>query len=249
MANYYETFFTDGGVRPKKVLDYPSDYRGEEAICLCCTQLPDPKEQKIRVKAWAEALPGLKELRRIRFATRFPEALLAPLSRCTSLEEVNIKWSGLRSIAPLRKLQNLTALHIGSSPSIADLPVLAELKGLRLLSLENIRAARDLSWLAGMPQLEQLAIDGSEWSTQKVDSLAPLGSLPRLERLNTFNTQVTDKESLHVLEGMPILRIYETGWLWPKGMLRGLAQARPDLWVNGQRWPDWQDFEERMASK
>ena len=97
-----------------------------------------------------------------------------------------------------------------------------------------------------MGQLEELLLDGSMWGTQRVESLEPLIRLRKLRRLSICNTSVNDRKSLMDLVSIPSLEVFDTHWRWPKGALRKLTEARPDLWVNGQRGPGWQESEDRI---
>ena len=231
---------------PDDLLRDPADYQGQEAICISCTQLPDESEQKRLVRTWAVALPTLTNLRRIHFTSRFPNSLLAPLCRVTWLEELSIKWSGLKDIGPIQNLVNLKALDIGSSPSVANPEIIGKLQQLKRLNIENIRAVYDLGWIADMAQLDQLGLQGSNWTVQNVHSIAPLKKLPTLSRLFLVGTKVKDRRSLMDIAEMPSLQVFDTTWNWPKGALRQLVDARPDLWVNGQRGPEWQELEDRV---
>jgi len=239
-------FFTHARFTPDDLLRDPADYQGQEAICISCTQLADESEQKRLVRAWAVALPTLANLRRVHFTSRFPNSLLAPLCRMTWLEELSIKWSGLKDIGPIQNLVNLKALDIGSSPSISNPETIGKLAQLKRLRIENVRAVYDLGWIGDMPQLDQLGVEGSMWSVQKVEAITPLKRLAALNRLSMVGAKIKDRRSLMDIAEMPSLQVFDTTWNWPKGALRRLVDARPDLWVNGQRGPEWQDLEDRV---
>jgi hypothetical protein len=228
-----------------RCMSSPEEYGGQEEIAIACTQLADSREQGRLVKAWSEALPTMTRVRRIGFRSHFPRRLFDAVCSVPNLEALYIKWSNLQSLAPIVRAKKLQSFHLGSSPSVIDPESLRGLKNLRYLWLENIPALYDLEWIAEMTQLEELNLCGGVGSTQRIASLRPLVRLSKLHKLSLNGARVADKTSIMALAELPNLADAEVFWYWPKGVVKRLAQARPDMIVNDQRWPDWQDMDER----
>lgn len=125
-------------------------------------------------------------------------------------------------LTPLRRLPNLTSLHL-SKARVANLDVIAELGSLRWLTLDEceinnlaavgkLRGLRKLSLtknqfrslepLASLANLEELNLSGNE-----LRSLAPLGALPTLRTLELSRATFDSLEPLRNLPKLEKLRL------------------------------------------
>lgn len=209
----------------------PEDFSGGEHLALSCTQTSlSAKDQKALVQAWCEALPTLKSVRVVWFFSRVPQNLFEAACQMPGLRQLYIKWSGIASLMPLAAVSRLTHLHLGSSPSAAPLTVFEQLPHLQALSLENIRAAADLSFVQALPGLRSLAIAGDRNSIKHLPlkSLAPLAALQKLEELSLSVVRLEDP-SLAVLSRLPRLHTLwlSNQFLYPE--VARLAGLRPDI--------------------
>src|SRR5690606_11206223 len=117
---------------------------------------------------------------------------------------LHIGWGGAKSLEPIANCRKLTSLGIDSTPSLTGLAVLRTLKNLRVLRLENIKEAQDLSFVSDIEGLTEFGICGSMWTDQKVDSLWPVAKLQQLETLHLMATRVLC-DGLAPIHGMPKL--------------------------------------------
>jgi hypothetical protein len=79
---------------------------------------------------------------------------------------------------------------------------------LRWLGLANIKRISRLDPIAKLHGLEGLGVDGSVWTTQRVETLAPIGQLSGLRFLSITNLRAADK----TLRPLFALRKLETFW-------------------------------------
>lgn len=179
---------------PPTVRD-PEEYQGGERLALACTQTNLPAgQQKALVEQWCRLLPTLSGVRILWFNSKVTQPLFEAACAMPNLQGLYVKWSSIDSLAPLRGLQQLTHLHVGGAPSAEGLHYLSELPALIDLEIHNVRAAADLSFLAGLPQLRSLGLagDGNSSKALRIQSLAPLRHLQQLERLSLTVATVED---------------------------------------------------------
>lgn len=94
---------------------------------------------------------------------------VAPLSRMTNLEYLDLSNSKIDDISPLYGLHNLKSLNI-SNTKVADLTTLASNKNLRELNIENTKV-ESLNPLHEINSLTKIYADGSHVSTDEVVEL------------------------------------------------------------------------------
>jgi hypothetical protein len=145
-----------------------------------------------------------------------------------NIEGLYIKWGGVKDLSHLKKLEKLKFFHLGSSPSVESIDVFQEEAQLIVLQLENIKKIRDLSPLGSLNQLEGLAIEGSMWTTQIVDSLWPLSNLQNLRYIFLANLRTLDKTLKPLIEIKTLMNI-RTSFRWPKSEFKMLRDALPEL--------------------
>lgn len=144
------------------------------------------------------------------------------------IEALWLKWSGIKSLESLLKLNKLQSLHIGSSTQLESITPLEHLKQLKWLELENIRKIQDLSPLGECAQLVGLGVGGSMWATQRVDSLGPLSKLTGLKYLSIANLRSADR-SLKPLHGLHNLECLHTAKWWARPEMEELKRINPRL--------------------
>ncbi len=112
---------------------------------------------------------------------------------CEMIDVVYLGFKGLRTttLSPLQNLPRLRRLKLWWVQKLVDLSPLATLP-LDVLTLDDIRYANDLQPLGDMPSLQSLLISGGMNGTQKIDTLAPLATMPALRELQIIATAVTE---------------------------------------------------------
>jgi hypothetical protein len=220
---------------PKSIRD-PDEFRGEDVLAIACTQLGDTALQRRLVRAWVSLLPTLKDVRFLWLRSRVPQGLFDAACRMPGLEGLYIKWSGIKDLTPLRGARGLRYLRLGSSTQITDERPLWDLQQLVVLEVENIPVVRELDGIVALEGLEQLAVEGSIWTTQHVKSLAPLGTLGRLRHLGLTNLRAREPSSLRVLGQLRQLVHLRLAQWWSPGDMADLASALPH-WKYGTTPP------------
>lgn len=97
-----------------------------------------------------------------------------------------------------------------------------------MLHIENFKRIQDLAPLSELTLLEGLAVEGSIWTTQIVESLHPLGGLKKLRYLYLSNLKSLDNTLLPLLELIQLENLV-VGYNWPKNELRLLKENLPKL--------------------
>jgi hypothetical protein len=143
------------------------------------------------------------------------------------LEGLYVKWSGIKDLTPLRGAKALRYLRLGSSTQVTDGRPLWDLDQLVVLEIENMPVVRELSGIEALDRLEQLAVEGSVWTTQQIESLTPLGTLGRLRHLGLANLRVREPSSLRALGQLRQLVHLRLAQWWPPGDMAYLARALP----------------------
>lgn len=129
-----------------------------------------------------------------------------------NLEGLEIKWSNLKNLDPIRNLQNLQYLFIGSSTKVESIEPLAALSELKVLDLENFKLISDFSPLLALPGLASLAVTGSMWSKQDVGALEPFG---RMTWLRSLHIDTSHLDSIRLLANLKQLEVLGIGGRLP----------------------------------
>lgn len=209
-------------------ITYFEDYKPSETLVLEITQLDvgSYRQNKI-VDQWCAELPNLEEVKCLWFVSRVNQKMFDAACQVPNLEGLFIKWSGIKNIGALRISNKLQHLHLGSSSQVESIEVLGDLDGLVTLDLEQLNRISDFSVLSKFNALEGLGIDGSIWTTQKIDSLKPLTNLHNLKYLTVTNTRIKDK-SFDPLLGLTELVRFNSSWNYPEAEFEKL-KALPKL--------------------
>ncbi len=164
------------------------------------------------------------------FGLSVNEAELAQL--CAQVDVAYLGFKGLRTttIAPLARIKRLRRLQLWWVQKLADLSPLAGLP-LDALVLDDLRYCNDIAVLAQMPTLQALTISGGMNTTQVIETLEPLTTLPDLRELRLVALKLAD-DSLR-----PLVRCKALTDLWLPNTLdvseyAYLAAMRPDIRAN-----------------
>ena len=152
-----------GGFSPLCIIKEVKDYKGEDRICIACTQLDylgyNEREQKRILNEWIDLLrTDTKLLSALHFNSRVPQSLFNAACSQENLEELRFKWGPYKDISALDNLKKLQFLYIGTGASVQDISVLGKLKNLIVLLIENFKRIEDYDDLATLDKLEQLVI-------------------------------------------------------------------------------------------
>ncbi|MBL4845864.1 MAG: hypothetical protein JKY65_10080 [Planctomycetes bacterium] len=133
-------------------------------------------------------------------ASLLPSAL-AKLTRLKTLPAIDIL--GLGDLSPLAQLSELESLDLRGSGAVdEDLAGLTPLPSLNHVNVTNLYRVKDLSWLAGSPQLEVLEADATQ-----VSDLSSLSGLTHLRELRLSGTPVESVEWLRPFERLELLTL------------------------------------------
>jgi len=225
----YWYYRPDEGFPPAPVFQLDPSFQGR-ALSLAgvpgSPALSDYQAKKI-IRGWADILPALHNVEMLWVAPKVNQSLFDAISSMPNLRGLDLKHSSIKTIRS-DALQGLRFLHLGSSPGLLSIEPLSQIRSLEWLDTENLKRITDFSPLSNLTSLVGLGIDGSMWTTQRVDSLLPLVSLTRLRYVSLINTRVADKSlrPLHQLKELQTLRM--ANW-WPATEVDALRQALPHL--------------------
>jgi hypothetical protein len=195
---------------PPPVVVRPEEISGLDRLCVACTQTGlSPTEQRRLVNSWCELLPTLTHIRFLWLSSRVPQQLFDAACRVPGLLGLWVKWSAITSLQAAIGATTLRYFHLGSSAKLQSIEPLSQIMNLLWLDLENLRHIQDLTPLITLKQLEGLSIEGSMWTTQRVRTLSPLGSLHRLRFLSLANLKADDRtlQPLFPLTNLEVLRL------------------------------------------
>src|SRR5689334_9681017 len=125
------------------VLTEASEYEGQSAIAVACTQLGSrytPARARRIVDEWIELLGLPLPLADLQFTTRTPKRLFAALSGQPQLIRLGVKWSDYADLSPIGAMTHLRSLELRGASAVTDLGPLASLDGLAVLALEGFRS-------------------------------------------------------------------------------------------------------------
>jgi hypothetical protein len=215
----------------------PDEFKGGDVLSLACTQTSLPAaEQRKLVKAWCTLLPQL-QLKTLLFTSKVSQELFDAATQIERLHALSIKWSSIKSISSVTHCKSLTALDIGSSPSMKGLELLAQLPRLRSLCVENVKEAQSLSFAANLAGLEEFGASGSMWTDLKIDSLWPLEDMQNLELLWLTGVKVS-RDGLLPLHGLRKLKTLHCAYTFRASEFSALRSAVPSLEFGSPFEPD-----------
>ena len=228
-----------------------SEYNGEKALTINCTQLGDSftpeyktaKEKNRVVQEWCDFLQkNTTAFTELTFGTRMPQKLFDAVCAQKNLKKLHIKWGVYPDISKLENLQELEYLHIGSGRSVSSLEPISKLENLVALSIENFQKINDYTPLANLKHLESLALEGDFAAPKilKVQSLEFLRHMKQLRFFSFLTAKVIDKDyspilELNNLEHLTLRSCKEVKQLYPQlvklpKLKYGTLLERPELY-------------------
>ena len=228
-SNYYFWHHRPDIDWPPKSVQDPCQPCPEGRLSIACTQttLTSYQQQKL-VQQWCELLPTLGGLRHLWLNSRVPQRLFDSACTVPNLESLYVKWSGIKNIERLAEANSLRMLHIGSSTSLQSIVPLTKMKKLTWLGLEAISKIISLDPLASLRGLEGLTVEGSMWTTQRVESLAPIGCLLNLRYLSITNLRSEDA-TLKPLFPLKRLKVFLSADWWDKSERDVIQRNNPGV--------------------
>lgn len=214
---------------PPAVFNLDSSY-SKSRLCLAGTpdsrDLSDYRIRKV-ITGWADILPKLNSVKVLWVAQMVSQDLFDAICSMPNLQGLWLKHTSIEHIESVA-MSNIQYLSLGSSTKLASLDPLINTQSLLWLETENLKKVTDFSALSNLKNLVGLGINGSMWTTQRVNSLKPISKLSNLRYLALANTRVLDKslKPLHKLEKLQTLHMAK--W-WPKKEVSDLLQAKPEL--------------------
>ena len=172
------------------------DYKGEERVCIACTQLDShhdyldssERDRKRILKEWIGFLnTNPKTLKALHFNSHVPKALFDAACCPENLEELRFKWGSYSDLSALENLSNLKFLYIGPGSSVRDITSLGKLKSLVVLHIEAFKKIEDFSSLVTLDDLEQLVIWGPMLGRTPIKDLEFLREMPHLRSISISN--------------------------------------------------------------
>lgn len=186
-----------------------AEYDGGPSVKVWATQLDDVTQtQAVRVvDEWVEFLgSGGGDIRELEFVSRTPKRLFAALAGQPQLERLQLKWGDYEDLGPLEGMVGLRELHLGGASSVKSVEPLARLQAVETLRIESLRWATDLSPIAEMSGVTDLAL-GGDWASPRnahLDSLAWIERMPQLKHVE-LHTLIVDDLDYSPLQRLPNL--------------------------------------------
>ncbi|GAB5404884.1 MAG: hypothetical protein Aurels2KO_31150 [Aureliella sp.] len=147
------------------------------------------------------------------------------------MESLYLEWSGIKNIEQVVAAKSLMMLHIGSSQSLQSISPLSDMKQLKWLGLEAVTKISSLVPLTTLENLEGLSVEGSMWTTQRVDSLAPIGGLREIKYLAITNLRSRDG-TLEPLFALKKLKVFFAAKWWDESEVATIVQNNPGVITN-----------------
>lgn len=234
----------EGANLPLERITLFEQYRGTESIRLEITQLDHYSyyQQTKIVDKWCTELPNLQEVKSLWFVSRVNQKMFDAACRAPNLENLFIKWSGIKNVDALRFAKKLQHLHLGDSSQVESIDGLGKLNQFITLSLNQLNKISDFSVLSNLTNLEGLGINGGMWTAQKINTLKPLANLRNLKYLTLINTQLKDRSFDPILNLTELVR-FESSWNYPETEFEKL-KSLPKL-KYGNVKTSWKELKER----
>ena len=214
---------------PPPAVRWPHELGDSDRAAISCTQTElSASRQRALVAEWCTVLPTLSGIRLLWLTSKAPQSLFEAACQVPDLEGLYVKWSGVRRLDALLSADRLRYFHLGSSTSLESIAPLASCTELKSLGLENIKQIGDLEPIGALSRLEGLAVEGSTWTTQYVDTLEPVGRLTELRYLSLANLKARDR-TLRPLFALRKLQRFRAATWWDEGERAELMRANPAL--------------------
>lgn len=187
-----------GGFPPMQIVKEVKDYKGENHLCIACTQLDyfvySEHEKKRVLNEWIDFLrTNTRAFKALHFNSRVPQKLFDAACCQENLEELRFKWGTYSDLSALENLKKLKFLYIGSGSSVRDITIFEKMKNLIVLHIENFKQIEDYSQLIALDKLEQLVISGPVLGRTPVKDLEFLREMRSLVSVWVPNTTIRRK--------------------------------------------------------
>jgi hypothetical protein len=214
---------------PPELVQEPGEIRPDGRLSVACTQTSrSASEQRKLVSRWCDILPNLKGVRHLWLCSRVPQRLFDAACQVPGLESLYIKWGGIKKLNALENASELRHLHIGSSTGVESIEPLGSMKSLTWLGIESFTRISCLDPLEKLVGLEGLTVEGSIWTTQHVQTLAPIGKLLNLRYLAITNLRSMD-QTLSPLFALRRLEVFHAAKWWAANEIAELERVNPKL--------------------
>ncbi len=194
-----------------KPITYIEDYVPTKYLSLDFNSLYPASKQNNIISQWCKLLPELKEVKYIWLINRVNQKTFDSICQMENIEGIWIQWSVIKSIENIRQLNRLNHLHLGSSPKIESIDPLGSMSSLITLELEQLNKISNFSILANLVNIEGLGVNGSLWTTQKIDTLEFLKPLINLKYLTLINSRLKDTSFDPILNLKELVR-FRASW-------------------------------------
>lgn len=161
---------------PKSIVEV-SEYNGETALAINCTQLGDvfttkyktAKEKKHVLQELCSFLSSnTTAFTELSFGIRMSQELFDVVCSQQNLRKLHIKLGVYPDISKIANLNKLEYLNIGSGASVQGVEPLTHLKKLVALSEENFQKIDDYGLPASLEKLESLSVEGDGHEPQYI---------------------------------------------------------------------------------
>ena len=214
---------------PPKSVQEPGEIRTDGRLSVSCTQTSrSAHDQRKLVTRWCDTLPNLRGVRHLWLCSRVPQRLFDAACQVPGLESLYIKWGGIKKLNALENASELRYLHIGSSTGVESIEPLESMTSLIWLGIESFTRIRCLDPLEKLIGLEGLTVEGSIWTTQHVDTLAPIGKLLNLRYLAITSLRSMD-QTLSTLFTLRQLEVFHAAKWWAANEIDELQRLNPKL--------------------
>jgi hypothetical protein len=144
------------------------------------------------VAEWIDVLPSLQAVKSLWFVSRVPQELFDAACALKNLEDLDIRWSGIRSLEAIAGLKNLRHFRLSQSGAVESVQPIAQLTRLEWLFIEGVTKDTNLDAYGALTNLIGLGINGNEGKPLVVPTLSPLAKLTNLRWLHLGAIRATD---------------------------------------------------------
>ena len=216
-------------VQPKTI-SYPNEIEIEQNdLRLNITQRDiTPSEQKKLLKEWINTLSHSKSVEQIYFYSRINQDIFNSVCQIKSLKSLFIKWSAnsIKDFLPIKNLQNLNRLYIGSSSTITDLTFLKQNKSLEWLEIHEQKNMNSIEGIQELKNLKGLIMSGGNFGKQKIQTISDLHELQKLKYLGLGSCYI-ENEDLSPISKLKSLEYLDLPIYYPMSEFANLSVKLP----------------------
>lgn len=144
------------------------------------------------------------------------------------LHTLHIDEISATDLTPLQRCRSLRRLIIKGGTKVQTLDWVKGLPPLEAFLIEHFKLVRDLSPLTALRSVRAIGIEGSMWTTQKVNTFLPLTELSKLEAVFIANCRA-EQDSLKPFHVLRQLNILQAPGFYPDADFLALRSALPQL--------------------